>query len=231
MAELDRSWETPKPSSVGVPPTATPELQAALDAAADRLAETLEPFGNRPASVASMDELDSGWEGDDGQNDDDDDDEPEESEPELPDEKLDPVAYAAAAKARDERIEARRERKRVKLEAKKARRKARIDAARGKQKGKTRKARPVQATPAPSAKKLAKAAKAAQARARAGSSESVSETPLGEVIDIPDRPRGKAPPSRPITKKPMLSGTNAWMLAIALVVFVAAAIFVAVVTR
>ena len=94
LAELEGSWESPKPGTVTGEPVhpPSPEMQAALDAAADRLVESLDP---PPVSVPSMDQLDSGWEEDDEE-----DEEPEEPEPELPDERLDPVAYAAASKAR-----------------------------------------------------------------------------------------------------------------------------------
>lgn len=247
LAELEHSgprgaW-TPNPETIAGAPVQppTPEMQAALDAAADRLVESLDP---PPISVPSMDELDSGWEEEE-----EDEEEEEEPEPELPDEKADPIAYAAAKRAREERIEARRERKRVKAEAKKARRKARASMAKGKQKGKTKKARP----PA-----VAQAAKLAKAKARAGEMEraksrrqrgaALSEGDDGAASSVDDaedddaleaagvpssgaRTRTKAPPSRLMAKKSMLSGTNTWMLAIALVVFVAAAIFAAVVAR
>ena len=234
LAEIESSWDSPKPGAVTASPLQppTPEMQAALDAAAHRLVDSLDP---PPISVPGMDELDSGWEEED-----EDDDEPEESEPELPDERLDPVAYAAAKQARDQRIEGRRERKRVKAEAKKLRRRARAEAAKVKQKGKTKTARP----PA-----VAQAAKVAKAKARAdlvarsrraklaNGDDEVEDPSAAEpeadadIADLSSRARAKAPPSRPMAKKPMLSGTNTWMLAIALLVFVAAAIFAAVVTR
>lgn len=235
LAELEGSWESPKPGTVTGEPVhpPSPEMQAALDAAADRLVESLDP---PPVSVPSMDQLDSGWEEDDEE--DEEDEEPEEPEPELPDERLDPVAYAAASKAREERIEAGRQRKRVKADAKKARRKARVEAAKGKQKGKTRKARPPSVGQAQKVAK-AKARADALAKSRRGkpagdeADESVSDE-IDEAIEapgVPSRARAKAPPSRPMASKSMLSGTNQWMLAIALVVFVAAAIFAAVVAR
>ena len=238
LAELEGSWDTPKPDVVAQvagqpqqPPT--PEMQAALDAAADRLVESLDP---PPVSVPSMDELDSGWGAE--KDDDEEDDEPEEAEepePELPDEKLDPVAYAAAKQARDERAAATRERRRVKAEAKKARRKARMDAAKGKQKGKQKKARPpAVARSAKEAKAQARAdALAASRRAKAAAADDATsddDEPI-EAAGVPSRARAKAPPSRLMEKKPMLSATNAWMLGIALAIFIAAAIFVAVVTR
>ena len=139
LAELERAWDdTPRPPAETdvtaqsvKPPTA--EMQAALDAAADRLVESLDP---PPVSVPGMDDLDSGW-GAEEEEDDEEEQQPE-SEPELPDETLDPVAYAAAKKAREGRASALRERRRVKAEAKKARRKARLDAQKSKQKAKTK---------------------------------------------------------------------------------------------
>jgi hypothetical protein len=232
LAEIEGSWDSPKPGAVTGEPVQppTPEMQAALDAAADRLVESLDP---PPISVPSMDELDSGWEGDEEE---EEEEEEEEPEPELPDEKLDPVAYAAAKKARDERMEARRERKRVKAEAKKARRKARIDAAKVKQKGKSKKARPPG---------VAQAAKVAKAKARADlvaksrAAQGQDDTDDGEAAAdderieaaAPSRARAKAPPSRPMAKTSMLSSTNTWMLGIAIAIFIAAAIFVAVIAR
>ena len=49
---------------------------------------------------------------------------------------------------------------------------------------------------------------------------------------LPSRAKAKLPPSRPMVgAKPMLSKTNQWMLAVAVVIFLAAAIFAAVVAR
>jgi hypothetical protein len=232
LAEIEGSWDSPKPGAVTAEPVQPPtaEMQAVLDAAADRLVESLDP---PPISVPSLDELDSGWE------EEDEEDEEEEPEPELPDEKLDPVAYAAAKKARDERMDARRERKRLKAEAKKARRRARAEAAKLKQKGKTKKARsPAVAQAAKVAKATARAeavAKSRRAKAAAGEEDDEIATDAAdddvEAAAVPSRGRAKAPPSRPMAKPSMLSGTNTWMLAIAVLVFIAAAIFVAVVTR
>lgn len=227
LAEIEGDWETAKPSPVVAKPAKAPlpseqELHAELDAAADRLVESLDP---PPVSARNLDDLDSGW-GDDGEDEEESDDEEEDdeaNEPALPDERLDPVAYAAAKKARDERIEARREKRRLKLEAKKARRRARADAQKSKQKGKQRKARP-QKPAAPERKAKSKPV----ARVRDAESDSVD---IAEEI-APSRASAKAAPrvSSAITK-PMLSKTNQWMLAVAVIVFVAAAIFAAVVAR
>src|SRR5262245_35238099 len=64
-----------------------------------------------PQSSPSLDELDARW-GDDlfGEDDDDEDGEEDEvaEEPELPDERADPVAYAEAKRAREQRADERR---------------------------------------------------------------------------------------------------------------------------
>lgn len=230
LAEIESSWDSPRPGAVAVKPELpAPEMQAALDAAADRLVESLNP---PPVSAPALDDLDSGW----AEDEDTDDDEDDEPEAELPDERLDPVAYAAAKKALEERVDARRERRRLKAEAKKGRRKARADAAKGKQKIKSRKARPSVAM----AEKTAKASARGDAAARRLRTERTDGTDLnddegqtdqGEGARVPSHSRAKAPPSRPMATKAMLSGTNIWMLAIALLVFIAAAIFAAVVAR
>jgi len=224
LAELERAWDdTPRPPSASEaadvtaqsvkPPTA--EMRAALDAAADRLVESLDP---PPVSVPSMDDLDSGWGAEQEEEDDDDEEEQPASEPELPDEKLDPVAYAVAKKAREDRASALRERKRMKAEAKKARRKARLGAQKSKQKAKTKKARP----PAP-------VRPAKEQKKAAGRAEATTDDDALEAAALPSQ-RAKSPPSR-LAKKSMLSNTNTWMLGIALAIFIAAAIFVAVITR
>lgn len=216
LAQIEDEWEPPKAGS-----NTERKLHAELDAAADRLVESLQP---PPISVTSVEALDSGW----GDDEDDDDEEEDEVEPELPDERLDPVAYAAAKKARDERIEARRQRRKIKLEAKKARRKARAEAQKSKQKGKQRKAR------APgSAKAQAKAEAKAKAKSRGDTDDDPQPTTDDEPSDAiaPTRARAKLPPSKLSGSKPMLSKTNQWMLAVAVVVFLAAAAFAAVVAK
>jgi hypothetical protein len=224
LEQIEGAWDAPgaaPPSPDEARKVASPEIQAALDAAADRLVESLDPA---PVSVPTMDELDSGW----GEEEED-EDEDDEVEPELPDERLDPVAYAAAKLLRDERIEARRERRRARAETKKARRKARLDAQKQKQKGKQKKAR----TPPADARAKAKAKADAKASAKASTRRATEPEADDEHADAPaaaPRARAKAPPSRPMAKSG-LSKTNQWMLAIAIGVFLAAAIFAAVVTR
>ena len=229
LDQIEGDWDSPRPPRAA----ATPEVQAALDAAAARLVDSLEP---PPVSVPTMDELDSGW----GEEDEDEEEEDDE-EPELPDERLDPLAYAVAKKARDERVEARRVRRRAKAEAKKARRKARIEAQRSKQKGKQKKARPAPQPARPSKEERNRARKAAAAQARArGADDDDDDASTDEGTDddelqpssLPARAKAKLPPSRPMSgSKPMLSKTNQWMLAVAVVIFLAAAIFAAVVAR
>ncbi|MDB5217993.1 MAG: hypothetical protein JWO86_5920 [Myxococcaceae bacterium] len=229
LDKIEGDWDSPSPPRAA----ATPEVQAALDAAAARLVDSLDP---PPVSVPTMDELDSGWD----EEDEEDDEEDDEDEPELPDERLDPVAYALAKKAREERIEARRARRRAKVEAKKARRKARIDAQRSKQKGKQKKARPAPKPARPSKEERNRARKAAAAESRTRGTDD-DHTTTGEGADdddelqpssLPSRAKAKLPPSKPMSgSKPMLSKTNQWMLAVAVVIFLAAAIFAAVVTR
>jgi hypothetical protein len=234
LDQIEGDWDSPRPPRTA----ATPEVQAALDAAAARLVDSLDP---PPMSVPTMDELDSGW-GKEEEDDEEEEEDDEEDEPELPDERLDPVAYALAKKAREEHIEARRVRRRAKDAAKKARRQARLDAQRSKQKGKQKKARPVpQARPSKEERNRArKAAATAQARARGrdGAGDDVNDdegTDGDEELQpasLPSRAKAKLPPSRPMSgPKPMLSKTNQWMLAVAVVIFLAAAIFAAVIAR
>ncbi len=226
LAQIEGEWDAPKSGTAKAAIPTAAELHAELDAAAERLVESLEP---PPISVRNVEELDSGWgdsDNDDGDGDNDDDDA---NEPALPDEQLDPMAYAEAKKARDERIAARRERRRAKVEVTKARRKARVDAQRSKQKGKQRKARPLQ--------RAARPERSATPHVREGSvSDESDESDESEVVKrrAPMRIRAKAQSSQSSSsaaQKPMLSKTNQWMLAVALIVFIAAATFAAVVAR
>ena len=228
LAEIEGDWDSPRPGHLPTRRAALrrDELHAALDAAADRLVDSLDP---PPVSVRNVEELDSGW-GDTDEDDDDEEEDDEANEPELPDERLDPVAYAEAKKARDERIEARRERRRAKAEAKKARRKARAEAQKSKQKGKQRRRkRPPQKARASGA--FGQAARRARAQATTtrerddSGDEDVAPTPA------PCASRAKAQLASSSATKPMLSKTNQWMLAVAVIVFIAAAIFAAVVAR
>jgi hypothetical protein len=141
-----------------------------------------------------------------------DDDDEDVEEPALPDERLDPEAFARAKKERDERAAKRRDKKRARAEAKRARTKARAEAARQKQKSK--KSRP-----------------AAPAKARA---EPESEL----VATAADVESGTPTPSRPPTKKAahvarQRASTMASirLLAIVLGVLLALAALAAVLTR
>lgn len=96
-----------------------------------------------PDSVPDVNDLDEGWLDKLFPEDDDEEEEEDESEPELPDERLDPEAFAAAKKALAERQAAKKEKKKQKLEAKRARQRAKAIELKKKQKGKAkRKAAP-----------------------------------------------------------------------------------------
>jgi cobalamin biosynthesis Mg chelatase CobN len=110
-------------------------------------------------------------------------------------------------------MKARRERRRAKLEAKKARQRARVDAAKGKQKSKSKKARP--AAPAAPIKKIK--------RPRVEAADADASEPIAR--------EEKTSSSITKTKRSALSGKSTWILALAVVVFVAAAIYAALVSR
>ncbi|MEO8800721.1 MAG: hypothetical protein ABI551_22715 [Polyangiaceae bacterium] len=156
------------------------------------------------ASAPNIASLDSGWDEDD----EDEEDEEEEEEPELPDERFDPIAYAEAKKALEERREARRQKKREKDAAKKARRKARALALKERQKGKSKKTRP--SKPAPIVQKKKKKRPAPEAAI------SVAIAEEGSVAEKEDR----AAPTRRLPKKQ--SRTNMMVLTAVLLVFAAA---------
>jgi hypothetical protein len=118
LEELEDGWATPPAPTA---PAAAPRAAA------------------RPAPDEDLEALDEGWLDDlfPGEEDEaDEEEEADEPEAELPDERLDPAAFAAAKKARDERAALKKERKRAKAEAKRARQKARAAAIRQKQKTK-----------------------------------------------------------------------------------------------
>lgn len=170
-------------------------------------------------STPDLAAVDEGWlddlfpEGDDA-----DDEEPEEEEPELPDERLDPEAYAAAKKARDERAAARREKKKAKLEAKRARQRARAAEARAKQKGKQK----AKSRPKPKPERVAKSKPATRdERAR----EEEAETADEEL----EAPRKKPPANTPLAKPGI--ATQWKLLAVAIAVFLGAAALAAALAR
>jgi hypothetical protein len=205
----DKSADAPDVSGrvSGAPATSEPESESD-ESDDDELDWDLEPGEGEPLSVSSadvsdpnLDALDSSW----------DDDEEEEPEPELPDERLDPVAYAAAKLAREERAQARRERRRAKEAAKKARQKARALEAKRKQKGKSKKPR-VSAAPKPSTK-------VERTRAKVAAAE--SETP---TTPPPSQKRAAASANRKAieARKSGLSQTNKLVLAVVVLVFIGA---------
>ncbi len=136
---------------------------------------------NRESNPALLDNVDGGWEEDENESasseadmrastpdiaavdsawgDEDDEEEEEEAEEPLPDEALDPVAYAAAKKAREEREEARRQRRKLRAEAKRQKQKERAEAARQKQKAKQKKKPGARPTPAELAEQTEREAK------------------------------------------------------------------------
>jgi hypothetical protein len=146
LEELEDGWATPH--APGVAPPA--KIAATMESDAGETEEDLELLaGGNEADLAKLDEgwLDDLFPGED----EDDADEDEEPEPELPDERLDPEAYALAKQAREERSARRKDRKKAKAEAKRARQKARLAAVR--QKKKSKKARPAGRRDEPAPKK------------------------------------------------------------------------------
>lgn len=144
LEELEDGWAASPPPAVarpvaGVPRPSTAPLPApavASPAVTTALAEDEEE--DERGSAPDLAALDEGWLDDlfPAEDDGDDEEEDEGEEPELPDEQLDPEAFALAKKARDERAAKKREKKRAKAEAKRARQKARAAAMRQKQKSK-----------------------------------------------------------------------------------------------
>lgn len=217
LDDLEGGWESPRPAKVAAAPAGEKDeasLHAELDAAVDRLFDTLDP---PPLSDVDLASLDSGW----SEDDDEDEEEEEEPEPELPDEAIDPVAYAAAKKAREERAEARRQKRRAKLDAKKAKRRARALAAQQKQKSK----KPRSGGPSPRERERALAkARLASRDARAPSADADAKD--ADVVD--EAPASDAVPSRrPTPRKRAAETPDAraipWRLIVLLVVIVVAA--------
>jgi hypothetical protein len=151
--------------------------------------------------------------------------EEEEPEPELPDERLDPVAYAAAKQARDERAAARRDKKKAKLEAKRARQRARAAEARAKQKGKS-KSKPSKSKP----RSKAKPAREADASKRELDDDDASEDVAEAADERAEMPRKRPPPMKKLGGKRPIA-TQWKLLAVAVAVFIAAAAFAAALAR
>jgi hypothetical protein len=207
VARLKRAAEQPAGMS-GAPSAPTPsddeeenddELDWDLEPGEEGQDEQRLSVASSDVADPNLDALDSSW----------DEEEEEEPEPDLPDERLDPVAYAAAKLAREERAQARRERKRAKDAAKKARQKQRVLDAKRKQKGKSKKQR------APAPKSTAKVE-----RARAKKIDAEIETP--DDVEPETRVAASSKKSKAIAKNKTLSPTNAWILAVVVLVFVGA---------
>ena len=161
LQELDDGWATPSSSRLPVAKATTTAAPATPIAEDDD--------GALPSpSTPDVDALDEGWlddlfpgEGREPEDAEADEvDEGDEPEPALPDERLDPEAFALAKKAREERAARKKEKKRAKAETKRARQKARAAAVRQKQKSK--KARPASAKPEPAPKKKPARTKASE---------------------------------------------------------------------
>jgi len=188
LEELEDGWMTPPPPQPA--------------AAASTNGEAREPASSEP----DVDSLNAGWLDDlfPEDEDEDEDETDEEPEPSLPDERLDPEAYAAARKAREERAAKRKEKKRAKLEAKRARQKARAAAMRQKQK--TKKSRSASKTQESGARRDRRDRAAAVDRAPSAASTQVNGAATeDEETDTlaaasADKPRASyAPPRRPST--------------------------------
>lgn len=207
LEELEDGWGTPPAPSV-----------IAADAA--------RPMPEIPDD-AELDNIDGGWL-DELFPEAEEPDEPEEPEPELPDERVDPVAFAAAKKAREERAAARKEKKRLKLEAKRARQKARAAAVRQKQKAQKQRGKPQKQKARKPEKKKARVAAPAAARATddiAPIDELDDGDESAEAMEKVVRPSasgGKVPPSTLGSIK---------LLAIVLAVLIAVAVFAAAVIK
>lgn len=210
LEELEDGWATPSSSRM-------PVAEATKTAApATPIAE--EDDGRLPApSTPDVDALDEGWlddlfPGEGGENDDDDDDE---LEPALPDERLDPEAFALAKKAREERAALKKEKKRAKAETKRARQKARAAAIRQKQKSK--KARPASVKPEPAPKKKPARAKASESN----DSSVVDDAPDVIATKRPERAKTSTP-ERAKTSTPERRGTASTMASVKLLALVLA---------
>ncbi len=160
LEELEDGWGAAPTPAGGISLSGGPQANAKAEEPPSESAPAEAGADDLPTHTTSspdLKSLDDGWLDDlfpGEEPDDDDDDEPE---PELPDERLDPEAFALAKKARDERAAKKKDKKRSKADAKRARQKARAEAMRQKQKAK--KARPAaqaRKVPEPSRKKTAR---------------------------------------------------------------------------
>src|SRR5690348_4873533 len=95
LEELEDGWATPP-----APGASSVKAESARPSEETRESDKDKDHDDKD----DVDALDEGWLDEFfPENDDDEDDEPEEEEPELPDERLDPQAFALAKKAREER--------------------------------------------------------------------------------------------------------------------------------
>jgi hypothetical protein len=198
LQDIEGGWATPPPAKAA--------------------SATTTDEGDR-TSTPDLAAVDEGWLDDLFPEAEEPDDEEEEPEHELPDERLDPAAYAEAKKARDELAAARRDKKKAKLEAKRARQRTRAAEARAKQRGKSKgRARP---KPKPEPKNARKAAP------NLDTVPAADEVETDEPAGVPARKKagsGAAPARRGIA-------TQWKLLALAIAIFIAAAALAAALAR
>src|SRR4051812_44113534 len=98
LEELEDGWGTPRPAGAQATATAATAAQPAMRT--DARADDVPASSESGPDLAALDEgwLDDLFPGEEDEKDDEDEDEPE---PELPDERLDPEAYAIAKEARE----------------------------------------------------------------------------------------------------------------------------------
>jgi hypothetical protein len=202
----------------------------------DGTSEPTDDAAQLPQSSPDLKALDEGWlddlfpggEGQEGhaeqEEDEDDEDEDEEPEPELPDERLDPEAFALAKKARDERVLRRKEKKRAKAEAKRARQKARTTATRQKQKAKkARPASPPRREPEPARKKSERPRAAQHADSSTNDdAETIDATPVKAPSNRPRANAASSPSERPAPST--LGSVKRLAIVLAILLAVAAAV-------
>jgi hypothetical protein len=220
LEELEDGWGTPSAPHVVVASPQAPAAPKPKPPSAEALAALEE--------TDDVDKLDDGWL-DELFPIEDEPEEEEEFEPELPDERLDPVAFAAAKKARDERASKKKDKKRAKLDAKRSRQRAKAQAMRQKQKSK--KAR------SPSSTRTIEAAPRAK-RSRNEKRAAEPDAPVADATDddgalepIENEPERKSAPAKTKTKTRPSTVASVKTLAIVLGALVVLAIAAAVLFR
>jgi len=261
LEELEDGWATPpapgmkpKAQDAEIAKAAAAEIDAlsddkiaVLEAAAARVEAESARMIAADKSDPNLSELDEGWLDDLFPEDEDskeEEEEAEEPEPELPDERVDPVAFAEAKKARDERAALKKDKKRAKLEAKRTRQRAKLAAVKQKQKAKKARAGggggpTSQRSPVASKKKqaqLEKKEKKAAARAAAKPTDDVDTSASPSETDIEELEAAGVPVAKkkaPMTKKKAPPSTMASirLLAIVLGVLLALAALVAAILK